>query len=77
MMGGGGMHMMPDGGMMKNSAMKKGGMATGGVKMGNAGGYKHGGKSSKKAPPLLKLHCLHNACKLSIESSPPNLLGMM
>jgi len=49
MMGGGGMHMMPDGGMMKNSAMKKGGMATGGVKMGNAGGYKHGGKSSKKA----------------------------
>jgi hypothetical protein len=29
--------------------MKKGGMATGGVKMGNAGGFKHGGKSSKKA----------------------------
>jgi len=49
MMGGGGMHMMPDGNMMKNSAMKKGGMATGGVKMGNAGGYKMGGKSSKKA----------------------------
>jgi len=49
MMGGGGMHMMPNGSMMKNSAMKMGGMATGGVKMGNAGGYKHGGKSSKKA----------------------------
>jgi len=49
MMGGGGMHMMPDGKMMKNSAMKMGGMATGGVKMGNAGGFKHGGKSSKKA----------------------------
>ena len=29
--------------------MKKGGMATGGVKMGNAGGYKMGGKTSKKA----------------------------
>jgi hypothetical protein len=27
MMGGGSMHMMPDGKMMKNSAMKKGGMA--------------------------------------------------
>ena len=49
MMGGGGMHMMPDGNMMKNSAMKKGGMATGGVKMGNAGGFKAGGKTSKKA----------------------------
>jgi len=49
MMGGGGMHMMPNGSMMKNSAMKMGGMATGGVKMGNAGGYKMGGKSSKKA----------------------------
>jgi len=49
MMGGGGMHMMPNGSMMKNSAMKKGGMATGGVKMGNAGGFKAGGKTSKKA----------------------------
>jgi len=49
MMGGGGMHMMPNGSMMKNSAMKMGGMATGGVKLGNAGGFKMGGKSSKKA----------------------------
>lgn len=64
MMGGGGMHMMPNGKMMKNSAMKKGGKAcatggvmdgnaggyaTGGVAMGNAGGYKMGGKALKKA----------------------------
>jgi len=49
MMGGGGMHMMPNGNMMKNSSMKMGGMATGGAKMGNAGGFKSGGKSSKKA----------------------------
>ena len=34
---------------LKKGGMKKGGMATGGVKMGNAGGFKHGGKSSKKA----------------------------
>ena len=39
----GGMHKMPDGKMMKNSAMKKGGMATGGVSLGNAGGFKTGG----------------------------------
>jgi len=38
----GGMHMMSDGKMMKNSAMKKGGMATGGVAKGQAG-YKTGG----------------------------------
>jgi hypothetical protein len=43
----GGMHMMPDGKMMKNSAMKKGGkMATGGVALGNAGGYKKGGMAT-------------------------------
>jgi len=51
MMGGGGMHMMPDGNMMKNSAMKTGGIAkstkpsgyaTGGVVNGQ-GGYKKGG----------------------------------
>jgi len=34
---------------LKKGGMKKGGMATGGVKMGNAGGFKHGGKTSKKA----------------------------
>jgi len=33
MMGGGSMHMMPDGKMMKNSAMKHGGMASGGMTM--------------------------------------------
>ena len=33
----------------KMGYMKKGGMATGGVKMGNAGGFKAGGKTSKKA----------------------------
>jgi hypothetical protein len=43
----GGMHMMPDGKMMKNSAMNKGGkMATGGVALGNAGGYKKGGMAT-------------------------------
>jgi len=44
MAAGGGMHMMPDGKMMKNSAMKSGGMAcaTGGVVNGQ-GGYAMGG----------------------------------
>lgn len=63
MKAGGGTHMMPNGKMMKNSAMKSGGKAcaTGGVMNGNSGGYatggvadgqggyKMGGKAAKKA----------------------------
>ena len=50
-----GMHKMPDGKMMKDSAMKKGGMAGGGMPMkdgkpafiGDGKGMKHGGSVKK------------------------------
>jgi hypothetical protein len=53
MMGGGGMHMMPNGKMMKDSAMNMGGKAcaTGGVAKANAGGYKDGGMPMKDGKP--------------------------
>jgi len=51
-----GMHKMPDGKMMKDSAMKKGGMASGGMPMkdgkpafiGDGKGMKHGGMTKPK-----------------------------
>jgi hypothetical protein len=62
-----GMHKMPDGKMMKDSAMKKGGMASGGMPMKDGkpafigdgkGAMKHGGISSS-----LKAHASASASK--------------
>jgi hypothetical protein len=47
-MGSGGMHMMPDGSMMKNSMMKKGGSVTKKPKMAKGGSVPFGMLSVKK-----------------------------
>lgn len=65
MMDGGGTHMMPDGKMMKNSAMKHGGkFATGGVVNGQ-GGYAKGGiiKSTKGETKVVTAKVDHSPAK--------------